>query len=204
MKYIKNDKLYLGSKEQTIKNNLKEIIKYIYYQCPLDYDQMKQIYKYIETDCEYDDYDLLYYEFETNLMQDNKYAYELIKDLDNTYKNEELINELHNYLLLTKSPKKLRLNNIRQIQLINNNGINKDSSGIRDLDWKLHFWDEYMINNDDNIRFHDLIIAVHKIKSHKFDNWYELYTNISEFHVLDHGYGKKKDIIAVIKFDHRS
>lgn len=201
MKYIKNDKLYLGSKEATIKENLTDILQYIYDACPLNYNKMKKLYEHIEVDNNYD-CDFLGLKFENNLTEDDKYVYELIDEMNiENYDNVELIEELHNYLIQQRSARKLRINNVSKIKLINETGMNDYIFGIEELDWKLHYWAEYMVSNENNVRLHDLIIAAWKIKSHKFDLFYESCNGIKELGVLDHGYGTKREITAVISFN---
>ena len=150
MKYIRNNKLFLGTKLSTIKNNLNDIIHYIYYQFSLNYYEMKKIYKHIELEKNE-------LHFENNKIEDNKYIYEFNNYLG--HNNQKLIDELHNYLILNRT-KDLKLNNINKIKLINTTGINENIRHATNLDWKLHYWDEFIINNNKkSIRLHDLIIA---------------------------------------------
>lgn len=53
-------------------------------------------------------------------------------------------------------------------------GVNSDTRGTRPLDSHLKFHPSYTIERDHRITLHDFIIASYKIKSHKFENWYEL------------------------------
>ncbi|AGC02436.1 hypothetical protein H012_gp012 [Acanthamoeba polyphaga moumouvirus] len=221
MKYITGNYLDLGKKESEIRYNLKSIIKYIYCQIPLDHDKMKKLYKYVEVDCDYDykkddDYDYLGPDFMPNKMQDDEYVYKFKHELNESYFpephsgediNNELIREMHEFLI-EKSPKKLILKDIRTIKLIKNKGVNKDRRGVRDLDWKLHFWQEYIISSKRSLKLHDLIIAAYKIKSHKFEKWYEMFCRVSydDFIIFHNSDDKKKwkEITAVLEFDHGS
>ena len=212
MKYIRNNKLFLGTKLKIIKSNLQDIIQYIYYQYKLDYNKMDKIYKHIESE---NDYDCIYDRhkpnniiFENNPIEDNKYIYKWnsyfwFDDNEDYYKNEKLINELHNYLCTNKL-KDLKFNNINKMKLINDCGIYNSIWEIRNLDWKLHFWNEYIINKKSSVRFHDLIIALYKIKSHKFDLWNEYYTGITELDISKNKFLSinKKELVMVINFDH--
>ncbi|AAV50319.1 hypothetical protein [Acanthamoeba castellanii mimivirus] len=213
MKYIKNNVLDLGSKDSYIKFNLSTVIDYIYNQIPLDYAEMNKIYKNICT--ELDDSP----EFQSNLTEDDEYVYKFNEILKKCYDEQEmtkrkifdpdflnykLINELHIYLT-KKSPKKLVIKSINSIKLVNNEGVNTDINGTTNVDWKLHFWPEFTIQNSECLTLHDIIIACYKIKSHKFENWYELYCNMfTEFYVFQNSNDKNiwKEIFAVIKFDH--
>lgn len=223
MKYIVDDYLYLGSKENEINNNFTWLMRYLYREFVLDYDKMKKIYGHIESDNNYDDIyndnnirDILY--FEPNLMDDDKYIYKyenninLDNDIDDIVFYEEIKNlilELQVYLS-EKTTKRLRVMGITKLKLVNDFGINKYVGGIRDLDWKLHFWPEYTIVNDNYITLHELIIACFKIKSHKFETYHEYFMKFDEFHVFS--CVKKKDglntmckeIIAFVNFNHYS
>ena len=71
------------------------------------------------------------------------------------------------------------------------------------MDWKLHFWDQYIINNNNkSLRIHDLIIAAYKIKSHKFGNWFEDYEGILELDIYKNALLGKKELVVVIEFYH--
>ena len=120
MKYIRNNKLFLGTKFLTIKNNLDDIIQYIYSYYHLDYDKMGEIYEHIELENNYDQA----IDFKNNLIEDNKYIYKRYKLHTCNFKNKKLIKDLNNYLKLNKT-KDLKLNNINKIKLINDSGIAK-------------------------------------------------------------------------------
>ena len=203
MIYIRNNKLFLGTKLKTIRDNLNDIIRYIYNYYGLDYEKMEKIYENIEYnniifENNLIENNLIEYNnliFENNLIEDDKYVYKYYFFRiceDNDYKNKKLIGELHNYL---------KLNNINKIKLINNSGMNKSLVGINNLDRKLHYWDQYIINNDKkSIRLHDLIISAYKIRSHKFYNDSEAYAGITELDINKNGL--KKELIMVINFNH--
>ncbi|AEQ60172.1 hypothetical protein [Acanthamoeba castellanii mamavirus] len=174
---------------------------------------MVELYKDVEVENDYDHiktkgiYDFnLEFKFEPNPVVDDKYVYKFDGDLSERYENNKLTEKLHEYFT-NNSPKNLKLDGVIKLTLINNDGVNVDRRGVRDIDWKLHFWPEYVIYNEKNITFHDLIIACHKIKSHKFDRWYEMYrAKFDEFYVLKNSNGKKvnKEITAIVLFDHGS
>ncbi|QGR53593.1 hypothetical protein [Moumouvirus maliensis] len=207
MKYIKDNILDLGTKESKIYHNLNTIFHYIYHQIHLDENKTKKLYKHIKVDYISDSY------FVPSKIKDKKYYYGVTKfdklyfiNPDNDF-NKKLLKELGKYLD-KNSPKDLLLKNVHKIKLINNNGVNDDTRGTSDLDWKLHFWDEFIIHKNHQLSFHDLILAAFKIKSHKFDSWYELFSNVNEedFFVLHNSSSVEKwiEITAVIEFDHGS
>lgn len=196
MKCIKKNRLSLGSNEKDIECNLSEVLQYIYDHCPLDYDVTDKLYKYVEVDNDYefdiDDYfdTSEYLTFENNPMLDNDYAYKLLRNYDENsiygrkYENSELIKELNNYFVVGHSPKMLRLDNVVRIKLINNREVFDIIRYIKKLDWKLHFWDEYVLFDQKGITFHDLIIAAYKIKCRKFDSECEAFDKFRDFIVL--------------------
>ncbi|AVL95246.1 hypothetical protein ma859 [Moumouvirus australiensis] len=214
MKYIIDNYLDLGEKESEIYFNLESIIRYIYCQIPLDYNKMNEIYKDVQVDyCfDYIRNNYIYGEpkFISNEMEDNKYIYKFKYELkeicfleeDN---NIELIREIHQYLT-EKSPKNLILKDIHTIKLINDDGNNEEKGGVRNLDWKLHFWPEYIISSEDDLKLHDLIIAAYKIKSHKFETWFEMFSKINSNDSIIWCFSKNKnkckEITVVLDFDH--
>jgi hypothetical protein len=93
---------------------------------------------------------------------------------------------------------KLYTDNVKFVALSNHRGDNDDARGIRYLDWKLYYWKEFDVYNESGITLHDLIIAAYKIKSHKFDAWFELFCNINSLRIDD-------DSLHIgTKFDHGS
>ena len=214
MKFISNDKLVLGKSDEDTKQNLDYLFRYIYYQFILDHDKMKPLYKDVKVpvtyddeddydyDCFCEDYDHAKYRdnlrFLSNSKLDDKYIYRFDRGLrDRAYDNSEFINQLHKYLS-ENSPKKLKLRKITSLSLSNKDGVNDDARGVRFLDWKLHFWSTYDIAKENCISFHDLIIAAYKVKSHKFENNYEMYYAIDNLKFGD------EFLSLGLKFDHGS
>lgn len=207
-KYIKNKTLNIGKSDEETKNIFDEILRFIYEQFPLDHDKMKVLYEHIKVpvdfDDEYDnDYEYNYYyrrnlKFVNHYIKDDDYIYEFNKDIClGYYENDKLINELHSFLL-ENSPKKLCISNFKTITLTNNNGVNHDARGVKFMDWKLYFWNSYPVGKDLNITLHDLIIAAYKIRSHKFENHYELFCGIENLHI------KNGHLFINTCFDHGS
>ncbi|AQN67898.1 hypothetical protein [Saudi moumouvirus] len=209
MKYIKENILDLGTTESEIYQNLRTIFHYIYHQIYLDNKRMSNLYKHVKIDYISDSI------FTPSNIQDGKYFYTITK-LDESYfldsefdydLNTKLLKELGKYLE-EKRAKDLILKNIHKLTLINNDGINNDPSGVIDLDWKLYFWEKFIVQKNRELTFHNLIIAAFKIKSHKFDSWYELFCDFKEenLFVSHHSNSKNRwmEITAVVEFDHGS
>ncbi|ANB50919.1 hypothetical protein [Powai lake megavirus] len=208
MTFVQNNYLRIGLKEKKLKIYLKDIFEYIYQAYELDVEKMQYLYEHIESN----NNDTYY--FENNSMNDSEYVYrKKIIDLDNLLQpNRELFNESSNVLiqeintyLLTHSEHDLIIKDFTKILLINNTGPDERKTKLYHMDQKLHFWPEYMM--EDKITFHDLIIAAYKIKSHKFETWFEMFNDISEVCVDNHlnpFIKAKKQLTIVLKFDHGS
>lgn len=65
------------------------------------------------------------------------------------------------------------------LTLVNATGANEDILGIRPLDFVLHYWDAYLINEPRGITVGELAVGLYKIKSHKFDDSEE-FSNVVE------------------------
>lgn len=149
--------------------------------------------------------------FKNNNSIDKKYIYKFKNKYDPAYEDNseirKLILEINEYLTsgksIKKSAKKLKIRGIKKINIKNESGINNDVRGVRDVDWKLHFWDNYTVENENDITFHDLIFMAHKIKSHKFDTWYELYGDITFFKLKKYS-EDYKEIEMIVRFYHGS
>nr|WBF70441.1 hypothetical protein [Megavirus caiporensis] len=206
MIFIQNNYLQIGLKEKYIKIYLKDIFEYIYQAYELDIEIMHHLYEQIESYNNHTSY------FQNNPMNDSEYVYKKKNfNLDNLLQpnhdlfNESshlLIQEINTYLLI-HSEHDLLIKDFTKILLINNTGPDERKSELYHLDQKLHFWPEYMM--EDKITFHDLIIAAYKIKSHKFETWFEMFAGVLEVHIENH-YNPfikaKKQLTIVLKFDH--
>lgn len=207
MKYINKNKLTLGKKSDDIKENLDLLLRYIYHSFRLDHDKMKPLYENVKVPVTYDfneEYDNDYYlnsklKLHNCSKVDGKYYY--IFDEDDYdkeyYENSPFIEQLQEYLL-KKSPKKLKIGDLINLRVNNIVKPNKDIRGCRYLDWRLHFWDTYEKENLKGITLHDFIIGAFKIKSHKFDNNYEMYLYVTNYYI------NENSIHINIDFDHGS
>lgn len=190
MKYIEDDELQFGDLLEEMISKFNDLILYIYHQFSLDYESMKTLYeeRYCSIDYDYETSSSVvskYLKFDNHEEPDNKYKYIFVDQLkEYHYKNERFINEIHKYLL-KKPLKQLRFSNIKKILLNNFYGKNNSVKGVRDIDWKLHFWEWFEISDANNIRLHDFVVALYKIKSHKFDHYYEFYSKIQQFNISE-------------------
>ena len=184
--FIRYDMLDIGKTENEIEHNLEQIIKYIYEYFPLDHDKMIKLYEDVKVPVSFDDeddddndyrYDLTFVSYP---KPDDKYIYKFNDQLNfyGDVDDELYITEIHKYLA-KYSPKRLRIKGIKSLYLSNHRGVNSDARGVKMLDWKLHYWEEYGVGNDNDITFDQLIIALYKIRSHKFERWYETFCRIN-------------------------
>lgn len=216
--FIEDDKLFFNFNVKRSQKFMKNIIKYIYEQFSLNYEKMKFHYSGKKSLLDIDgdicyEFGLPNLQFDNSMEKDDEYFYifdsEQKMRLKKNCETERIITILHNYLK-EHPASKLKIYSINsedeiepiKILSINNlSGINQDIRGIRDVDWKLYFWNKYKFTIHDDIEsvsFEDLVIACYKIKSHKFDNWYELFININQLTYDD----SKIEFGAV--FDHGS
>lgn len=205
MKYIKHNKLTFGRKPEDIENNLEYLIHYIYNSFPLNHDEMISLYDDIDVPIKYDDnekYDGNYnYRYKLRFCnfcdEDDEYYY----DFDNSdyaseeYDNSPFIEQINEYLSYN-SPENLKILDVSKLDVCNGTGRYKDVRGCRYLDWRLHFWECFYVSNPSGINLHDLIIAVFKIKCHKFENEYESFAYISNFQIDD------DSITICLEYDH--
>lgn len=98
VKYIKRGVLHLGESDDEIKSNLEDLISYIYHQCPLNHDAMKELYEDVIVPITFDDRDdddddnnyRYKLTFCSNMNIDREYIYEFNEELD-TYRFNENI-----------------------------------------------------------------------------------------------------------------
>ncbi|AUV57997.1 hypothetical protein [Bandra megavirus] len=202
-------KIKINWSSKYAKDKLEELIRYVYNQAPLSYPEMKKIYRLTDAPMKYDHVrdkkDISsYIKFYNNYNEDDKYVCEIIPELDEDYYENYLpfIKKIHEYASKT-SPMLLKFRNVEMMTLCNVSGMNHDSRGVRDVDWKLHFWKKYDVPCPDGIRFYDFIKGCYKIRSHKFENNYELFTNVADIKVIENG-DDKYSLEIFLEFDHGS
>ena len=214
MKYIKKNNLNISNDDN---NLMQDLMHFIYNSFQLDHDKMKPLYDHIDVPNTFDDDDSSFdddndeyidkyasirgfngdidLEFTDYHEEDDKYYYIYNGITSHKYKNESFIKEIYKYLS-EKSPRKLRIFEGHNLLLINKSGLNSYTGGCKYLDWRLHFWPEYKVSKKRRITLHDLIIGASKIKSHKFENFYEKYLHVKDFKIND-------DCIQIeARFDH--
>ena len=189
-KYIVDDVLHFT--EEDARDEFNTVIKFVYENIKLDYDKMAKENKNLIKGDEYDHEED--YNWECRGMQYDcdgehtvKYRYTISEKLDNyeiddddknEYIKRKILNELVEYFLdKTKKLDDLKFT-FSRIRVDNMRGINEDPRGVRKLDWHLQYNYEVEVlpeNNNANITFQQFIDALYDIKSHKFENWYELY-----------------------------
>jgi len=91
--------------------------------------------------------------------------------------------------------KNIYLARVKKLVIINSSGKNNDTRGTKKCDIYYTFRNKIILDNG-KISFYDFVVALHMIKSHKFDNWFELFSGIKKF---KHS-GKKLSI--TIAFNH--
>ena len=176
-------------------SEIAALIDYIYLNFPLDHKKMKPLYEDIKVPISFDSYKLFFYdkndydsdknmkEYYTSSLtfvpyphEDDKYIYEFKKKLNLLFlhvskEEERLVKKIHKYLTEC-SPRELKIGEYKKLVVYNDtNYINKSVNGVRCLDWKLHCWKKYIIKRNKGVTLHDLIIALHKIRCHKFQGW---------------------------------
>jgi hypothetical protein len=122
-------------------------------------------------------------------IKDGEYVYSFNKE---TYSNPpafasedptpiKFIEDIFTFLETHNSTKKVVFVFRRKAKTLvaknaNPSDLNTDARGVREMDWKLFFWKQYEKECENKtITLHDLIVASYKVKSHKFDNGYEMF-----------------------------
>ena len=110
---------------------------------------------------------------------------------DSDYQEEYVINKVEHYIDMIKTNKKILPN----ITLHNLAGYNSDKRGSDRTCPVLDFSTTYKVEGN---TITDLAEAYYRVKSHKFDNWYEMFMKVVEVN-------KNQDTFDVyIDFDHGS
>ena len=187
---LDHDKMMLLYKNIIVTNDFDD---FVLCQNADEHDKMRDTLEF--NNYKYED-DKYIYKYETDIIKsaiDNGFIPPCAKkDMKlpdniniNAFKYKTLIRELHNYFKAGNSPKDLRIVDYDTLVMRNCHGINKDARGVRELDWKLYFWDRYIRFDENGISMHDLIISVFKVSSHKFDKNYEAYGGIDKLKLGD-------------------
>ena len=198
--YIKKNTLSLGKENEQL-TNLNLLVSYIYYSCQLNHQKMLKLYQDLKVPVNYDDeedYDEDY-RWELGFMNCTKkdHMYEYDFDLKFIIDDEnEFIKEVREYLQNNET-RKLKIAGATELVVYNNHGTYKTSRGVREMDWKLHFWPEFHVKKQNGISFHDMVIALYKVKSHKFEHGYEMYCGVKDLEIND-------KISFEVEFDHGS
>lgn len=157
--------------------NLECLIRFIYSHFFLDVREMTKIYQDIEVEfpeewtnsrnkiCPAGT-------FVPNQMQDNEYVYYFKNIFGGSFFNHLREYFQNKNVVSTDDVKMFTLKNAKRIKLINSSGIKKNMRGIQEIDFKLSFWPEFVIetNDESDLSLHELIIGLYKIRSHKFNN----------------------------------
>ena len=99
------------------------------------------------------------------------------ENIDN-YDKDDCPEEYQVYELIMSAMKNRSINNIKLLYdldfvIINDRGINEDHRGSDHTRIILDFHDNYVVKK--NCTLHKFADACYRVKSHKFDYWYELY-----------------------------
>lgn len=119
-------------------------------------------------------------------------------DDENNDENNNLIdtnNFLNQITKLNLEPEQIKFTTNKKIKIINKCGFNDDHRGSNHTLIELPFVSEISLDNE--FTLYDLLVSNTNLKSHKFDNWYEMYclASCSE---------KSDTIIVKLEFDHGS
>lgn len=208
--FIINDTINFTDK---ITYEFDTLIKFIYENFVLDYKKMSDLNKNLINGDEYEfnggEYDKCwdirfypgYRQLEYLYCDRNNINDDILYD-DDKYlvHKKKLIQELKEYISNNNNSYKNLKFTHKSIILENSSDINHDSRGITKLDWHMSYTRSKIIVPDPNnthIMFSQIVDALYDIKSHKFEYWYELYSecdvekispNTINIHcVYDHG-----------------
>ncbi len=183
--YFNDGRLCLGKDNETIKNRIDDVLYYIYNYFTLDQPAMEKHYASISVSMDYDHNDDIkdisrFIRFRSHYVKDNSYFITFNEkfESDLIYRDIFFVYALHSQLV-EKGISKIRFYDVGSISLTNTNGEYQDSRGIDSLDWKLYWWNSYTVSNNWFVKFADFVLACYKIKSHKFDTYYERYLKVS-------------------------
>lgn len=107
----------------------------------------------------------------------------------------KIINQMNEMNEFNFEPKKIIFSSEKNIKIINENGFNDDHRGSDHTLLKLPFVSEVDLGK--KFSLYDILVANFNLKSHKFDNWYELYCGTKCTQTYN-------SIIVSLDFDHGS
>ena len=198
--------LTLPSDPKQLKKIVTHLFEYTYSNIKLDYDKIsKSIDEELsESESSYDweaEYEPGENDCELSYKTDNAFD---PRDFDES-PHAELFARIHTYVQ-SNGARGVRLKGVRSLTIRNSMGINTDTRGTRPLDSHLKFHPSYTVERGHRITLHDFIIASYKIKSHKFENWYELISGAETVTMSKTRVGAKAGLAMVIKItgDHGS
>lgn len=187
-KYIVNNTLHFT---EEIQNEVNTLVKFIYANYPLDYDLMVKENNNLINGSEYDhgednNRNNRYIDYDCNGKNNVKYHYNIPENLDDCdvceHKKNSASYNILNELIEYFSDKTKQFGDLKftynTIDIANIRGINSDSRGVKKLDWHLLYKPVLNIvpeNGSNHITLLQFVDSLYDIKSHKFENWYELY-----------------------------
>lgn len=139
---------------------------------------------------DYDDYDDNDFDSEDEEIYNSKDK-QLLKITNK--KPNEIISQISKLNLFQTNEIKFISN--KNIKIINRNGFNKDHRGSDHTLLKLPFVSEVDLGKE--FTLYDLLVSNSNLKSHKFENWYELYCGTDSIQT-------NNSIIVRLNFDHGS
>lgn len=137
----------------------------------------------------------------SNIFNDNSliYVYNRNINYDDDVEEfddcNELVKQIYNYLIENDDDDVI-IKFKKSIILKNKRGINKDHRGSDHVPIKLPFYSKIELGK--TVTLKNLIDACYKIKSHKFDYWYELYCGVSSITKVEN------KLNVYVDFDHGS
>jgi len=146
------------------------------------------------SDCE------LEYEDEPDNIEEYKITLNDIEEFDFNYleewEDEEIVKTtIKKILSNTNNDKLFNVSNNVKIYLKNDRGINDDHRGSNHTKIRLDFNSIFQLKSN---TLSGLLEGIYRVKSHKFDTWYELFCGVKEINI------SSKKIVITLDFDHGS
>lgn len=172
-------KITLSPDLKKTKTLLHDLLIYIYYNIELDYEKLSKRLNYDPSVSDSDFYRYGPYGCKFKYrhgIYDCRFSYKIEEEYNECLEvfspNHELIEGLHTYIQ-THGARKIKFTGINNLIVNNTRGVSFDMRGTRGLDWLLVSHPTFTVTRPNCISLHDLIIACHKTKSHKFENRFE-------------------------------